>query len=147
MNLEEKINGELKAAMKAGDKIRLNTLRSLRAAIIEFAKSGKGEMQEADEQKILNMQAKRRRDAIDLYEKGGRQELADKEAAELEVIQEFLPKQLSEEEIIVVIKSIISQTGAESMKDMGKVMGMAMKELSGKADGNKVQQLVRNLLG
>jgi uncharacterized protein YqeY len=147
MKLEEKINIELKAAMKAGDKTRLNTLRSLRAAIIEFAKSGKGEMQEADEQKILNTQAKRRRDAIDLYEKGGRQELADKEQAELEVIQEFLPKQLGDEEIEEVLKGIIASVGADSMRDMGKVMGAAMKELSGKADGNKVQQLVKNLLG
>jgi uncharacterized protein len=147
MNLEEKINQQLKDAMKAGAKTRLDVLRSLRAAIIEFAKSGKGDMKEADEQKILNMQAKRRRDAIDLYQKGDRQELADKEADELEVIQEFLPKQLTDDEIADVIKKIIVDSGAESMKDMGKVMGVAMKELSGKADGNKVQQLVKNLLG
>ena len=148
MTLEQKVTEEMKLAMKSGNKMRLETLRSLRAGIIEFAKSGLDrEMNQDDEIKLLNNQAKRRRDAIEMYNKAGRTELKEKEEFELSVIQEFLPKQLSDEELSVIIKSVIEKTGASSMKDMGKVMGASMKELSGKADGNKVQQLVKDILG
>ena len=103
-------------------------------------------MNEEVEQKILLQAAKRRRDAIEMYEKGGRQELADKEKAELEIIQEFLPKQLNEDEIKEIIRKIVTDTGAEGMKDMGKVMGASMKELKGKADGKIVQNIVKEIL-
>lgn len=148
MSLEIKINEEMKAAMKSGDKLRLDTIRSVRAAIIEFAKSGAGrDMNSDDEIKILNSLAKKRKDAIALYEQAGRTEMRDQETAELAIIQEFLPKQLSDEAIIEVIKGIIEKAGATSDKDFGKVMGPSMKALSGQADGGKVQSIVKSLLG
>jgi uncharacterized protein len=148
MNLETKITEELKNAVKSGDKIRLETIRSLRAGIIEFNKSGAGrEMNEADELKILQLNAKRRRDAIALYEQGGRTDLVEKEKAELAIIEEFLPKQMSEVEVKEIITKVISESGAKDLKDMGKVMGTSMKQLQGKADGNLVQKIVKELLG
>ncbi|MBX3042111.1 MAG: GatB/YqeY domain-containing protein [Candidatus Kapabacteria bacterium] len=148
MSLEIKINEELKAAMKNGDKLRLDTLRSVRASIIEFAKSGAGrEMTSDDEIKILNSLAKKRKDAIDMYSQAGRDDAAAQETAELAIIQEFLPKQLTDEEIQEIVKGIIEKVGATSEKDFGKVMGPAMKALSGQADGNKVQSIVKSILG
>lgn len=147
MNLEQKINDELKAAMKSGDKNRVDVIRSIRSAILEFNKSGIGrELNEDDEIKILNSAAKKRRDAIDMYKQANRPELQEKEEVELLVIQEFLPKQLSDEEIKEIVIGVIANTGAQGMKDMGKVMGASMKELKGKADGNKVQEIVKGLL-
>jgi len=148
MNLEQKISEELKSAVKSGDKIRLETIRSIRAGIIEFNKSGAGrDMNEADEIKILNNNAKKRKDAIELYEKAGRTDLLEQEKRELEIIMEFLPKQISDDEIKLVISNIIEQVGAKTSQEMGKVMGPAMKQLAGKADGTKVQAIVRELLG
>ena len=148
MNFEQLINDNLKNAMKSGDKIRLETLRSLRASIIEFNKSGSDkEMTEDVAMKILNSAAKQRRDAMKLYEQGGRNDLAEKEKQELEIIREFLPEQMSGEEIKKIISGIISDTGASGMQDMGKVMGKAMQELKGKADGSAVKSIVQELLG
>lgn len=148
MGLEQKINEELKSAMKAGDKQRLETLRSVRASIIEFAKSGLDrEMNNEDELKILNNLAKRRKDAIDMYAQAGRNDLKEKEEFELSVIKEFLPEQLGDEGVKAIIQAVITETGATGMKDMGKVMGTSMKKLSGQADGNKVQQFVKEILG
>ncbi|MFC2132118.1 GatB/YqeY domain-containing protein, partial [Bacteroidota bacterium] len=148
MALESKISEELKKATLAGDKLRMETLRSIRAAIIEFNKSGiDRDMNEEDELKILKNQAKRRKDAIEMYDKGGRQDLADKEKAELIVIQEFLPAQMSEDEVKAVCTSIIKELGITEMKDFGKAMGTAMKELKGKADGALVQSTIKSLLG
>lgn len=148
MGLEQQINEEIKAAVKSGDKIRLETVRSLRAAIIEFNKSGIGrEMTPDDEIKLLNNAAKKRRDAIEMYEKAGRADLYEKERIELEVIKEFLPKQLSDDEIRSKAQSKIEEIGAKSMADMGKVMGAIMKEFAGKAEGGKVQNIVKELLG
>lgn len=147
MDLENIINEKIKEAIKSGDKIRLETLRSIRAAIIEFNKSGENrKLEEADAIKILNNAVKKRRDAIELYEKGGRTDLAEKEKKELEIIMEFLPKRLSESELKNEIMQIINQVGATSIKDLGKVMGLAMKQLVGKADGSEVQKIVRELL-
>lgn len=146
MSLEVKINDELKSAMKAQDRVRLDALRSIRSAIIEFSKSGIGrEMNEEEELKLLNMLAKRRKESIDMFEKGNRPELAEKEKLELEVIQEFLPKQLSEEEAIVILKNLIAENNAAA-KDFGKMMGLSMKLLSGKFDGSKVQQILKEIL-
>lgn len=148
MTLEEKINEEIKKSAKSGDKIRLETVRSIRASIIEFVKSGANkEMTPEIEQQILMTAAKRRRDSIQMYEQGNRPELADKEKQELQIIEEYLPKQLSEDETKDIVKKIIADAGAVDMKDLGKVMGPAMKELKGKADGNLVQKIVRELLG
>ncbi len=148
MELEKKVNEELKNAMKTGDKLRTETLRSIRASIIEFNKSGADrEMNEEDELKILNKQAKNRKDAIQLYKKGGRDELAEKEEAELKIIEEFTPKQLSEKELTDEIDGILKGIGAEDMKDFGKAMGATMKEFKGKADGSLVKEIIRKRLG
>ena len=148
MSLESTINEELKNSMKSGDKVRTETLRSIRSAIIEFSKSGAGrEMNADDEIKLLNLQAKKRKDAIDMYKQANRPELMDKEVAELNIIHEFLPKQMTEEEVVEFVKNKIAATGAQGMKDMGKVMGPTMKELAGKADGGLVQKVVKELLG
>jgi len=147
MNLEQKINEELKQAMKSGDKTRLDALRSIRAGIIEFLKSGSDVVLTPEvELKILNQAAKKRKEAIELYEKAGRVDSLEKEKIELEVISEFLPKMMEEEEVRIYLKNKIEQVGATSMKDMGKVMGPCMKELSGKAEGALVQKIVKELL-
>lgn len=147
MDFEKTINEQLKKATLGGDKIRMETLRSLRAQIIEFNKSGAGrDMNEDDALKILKSAAKKRRDAITMYEKGNRQDLVDKEKAELAIIEEFLPEQMGVDEIRKFVSGKISEIGAEGMKDMGKVMGIAMKELKGKADGGAVKDIVKELL-
>ena len=147
MTFEQIINEDLKESMKSGDKLRLETLRSLRASIIEFTKSGTGkDMTEEDAQKILLNASKKRKDAIEMYRQAGRQDLLEKEESELAIIAAYLPEQLSESEVVDALKLIIQQVGAESPKDMGKVMGLAMKELRGKADGTLVQQCLKELL-
>ncbi len=146
MNIEERINEELKAAMKNQDKIRIDALRSIRSAIIEFNKSGADHPMTDDEAlKMLNTLAKRRKEAIEMFEKGNRPELRDKEAAELAVIQEFLPKQLDEAEIEETLKLLIAEMNA-TQKEMGRVMGSAMKKFAGKADGTVVQSILKRLL-
>jgi uncharacterized protein len=148
MALTETISEQIKTAMKSGDKRRLETLRSIRALIIEFEKSGtERAMNEDDEQKILLSAAKKRKDAVEQYRNAGRDDAAAAEEEELGIIQEFLPAQLSEADIETVLKAIIEQTGAQSASDVGKVMGAAMKELRGKADGTMVQATVKRLLG
>lgn len=148
MNLEAKITEEMKAAMKSGDKLRLDTVRSIRASILEFKTSGANkEMDEAEEIKLLNSLAKKRKDSISMYEQAGRTELADKEKAELDVIMEFLPKQLTEDEIKELVQNKINETGASGTDGLKLVMGPIMKELKGKADGNLVQTIVKTLLG
>lgn len=148
MPLEQLVNEHMKEAMKSGDRLRLDTLRMLRASIIEFNKSGNAQngMTEEDEQKILLNAAKKRKDAIEMYKQANRTDLQEKEELELLIIQSYLPQQLSEEEIHAVITTLITQTGAQGPKDMGKVMGLAMKELRGKADGTKVQSILKSIL-
>ena len=147
MTFEQIINEDLKESMKSGDKLRLETLRSLRASIIEFTKSGTGkDMTEEDAQKILLNASKKRKDAIEMYRQAGRQDLLEKEESELAIIAAYLTEQLSESEVVDALKLIIQQVGAEGPKDMGKVMGLAMKELRGKADGTLVQQCLKELL-
>ena len=147
MTLTEQINQDIKDAMKSGDKVRLETIRSLRALILEFEKSGAGrEMNDDDAQNILISAAKKRKDAIEQYRSAGREDLAQKEEAELVIIQEFLPQQLSAEQVSSRIKEIISEVGAVGAKDFGKVMGVAMKEMRGKADGTLIQSTVKELL-
>lgn len=147
MNFEQIINDDLKEAMKTGDKLKLETLRSLRASVIEFNKSGTGkELTEEDAQKILLQASKKRKDAIEMYKQAGRQDLLEKEESELAIISSYLPEQLTEDQVIDVLNGIITQVGAEGPKDMGKVMGLAMKELRGKADGTLVQQCLKSLL-
>jgi uncharacterized protein YqeY len=146
--LSEIITEQMKAAMKSGDKLRLETIRSIRALILEFEKSGAGRaMTEEDEQKLLISAAKKRKDSVEQYRAANREDLASKEEAELAIIQEFLPKQLDESEVEAVVKTIIEQVGAKTPQEVGKVMGAAMKELRGKADGTLVQTVAKRLLG
>lgn len=147
MTLTETINDQMKQAMKAGDKLRLETLRSLRAGILEFEKSGTGrEMTPDDEFKILNSAAKKRKDAIEQYEAVGRSEAADQERAELAIIMDFLPAQMTEDEIRSAVQEIAVQIGATQAADFGKLMGAATKALKGKADGSIIQQVAKALL-
>jgi uncharacterized protein len=149
MNLETKIMGEMKDAMKAKDEATLRALRAIKAEIIK-AKTDPGaggEIDEATEQKFLQKMVKQRKDSLDIFEKQGREDLAAKEKEELAVIQRFLPAQMSEEEITAAIKQIIVDTGANSVADLGKVMGVASKQLAGKADGKAISGIVKTLLG
>ncbi|WP_207422436.1 GatB/YqeY domain-containing protein [Desertivirga brevis] len=146
--LEQIINQEIKAAMLAKSEARLRGLRAIKAAIL-LAKTEKGvssAITEDDEIKVLQKLAKQRKESADIYKSKDRQDLYNIEIEELEVIEEFLPKQLGREELVAFIKNIIAQTGASSVKDMGKVMGTANKELAGKADGKTISEVVKELL-
>ncbi|NWF49173.1 MAG: GatB/YqeY domain-containing protein [Ignavibacteriaceae bacterium] len=148
MTLKEKISEDLKAAMKSGDKARLNTVRSIRAMILEFEKSGAAkELSSEDEIQLLNSAAKKRKESIEQFRLGGREELAAAEENELKIILEYLPKQLTEEEINSEIKKIANEMNAKSKEDFPKLMPAAMKALKGKADGKAVRSLVEKFLG
>ncbi|WP_339758519.1 GatB/YqeY domain-containing protein [Algoriphagus aquimarinus] len=148
MSLKQKIESEIKSAMIARDKIRLGALRSIKSLILlEETKSGaKAEITKEDELKLLTKAAKQRKDSADIYEQQARFDLYEVEMAELKVLQEFLPVAMTDEEISAAIKEIIAQTGATSPKDMGKVMGVASKQLAGKADGKVISEKVKAIL-
>ena len=147
MNLTQHINEDLKAAMKSGNKLRLETLRMLRAQIIEFEKKGLDRpMNEDDEMSILMSASKKRKEAIEIFTKAGRMELVAQETKELEIISEYLPKQLSREDAEKIVENQIQQSGAASMKDLGKVMPIAMKELKGKIDSKVISEIVKQKL-
>ena len=140
---------ELKQSMLARDELKTSVLRMLLSSIsyLETQKGGAGyEAKEEDVMASIQKEAKQRRDSIGEFEKAGRQELADKEKKELELLQKYLPEQLSEEEIKKFVEEAISATGASSMSDMGKLMGSLMPKIKGKADGNLVSKIVRKLL-
>jgi len=147
MSLKDRISDEIKSAMKAKDKIRLETVRGVKKLILEkeseVRATGQDELTESQEIAILTQMAKQRRDAIQQYTDAGRTDLADKEAQELVILDEFLPAQLSEAEIEAVIDELIAETGASGPRDIGKVMGPAMKRMQGQADGGTVQKLVK----
>ncbi|MEO0534372.1 MAG: GatB/YqeY domain-containing protein [Cyanobacteria bacterium P01_A01_bin.123] len=147
MSLKDTISDDIKTAMKAKDKVRLETVRSIKKVILEketaVRPSGQDALTEAQELEVLTMLAKQRRDSIQQYKQAGRDELAESEATELAIIEEYLPKQLTDEEVATAIDAIIAKVGASSPKDMGKVMGPAMQEMKGKADGKKVQEMVK----
>ena len=148
MALTEIINEDLKAAMKSGDSLKLNTIRSIRAQIIELSKRGIGtSITPEEEMTALLAAAKKRKEAIEMYEKAGRNDLADQEKRELDIISTYLPKQMRREEVEVIVKKIIGDIGATSSKDFSKVMPVAMKELKGKIDGKVVQEVVKQQLG
>ena len=150
MSLKARIDQDLKEAMKSGDKNRINTVRAIRAAFLEKEVSirvgGKAELSEEQELEVVMSLAKKRKDSIQQYKDAGRTDLAETEQAELAVIETYLPAQMPDDEIEAAVKKIIAQLGATSMKDMGKVMGAAMKTLKGKADGGKVQAIVKSVL-
>ncbi|QDH78050.1 GatB/YqeY domain-containing protein [Echinicola soli] len=147
MSLKQSIETEIKNAMRAKDKDRLRALRSIKSMImLEETKGAEKGMTEDEEMKLLTKAAKQRRDSLEIYEQQGREDLAATEQSELDIINEFLPKQLSEEELEGELKAIIAEVGAEGPKDMGKVMGTATKKLAGKADGKLISQKVKQLL-
>lgn len=149
MSLEARITEDMKTAMRNKDKVALETIRAIKSALL-LAKTeagAKDSMSEDDEIKLLSRLKKQRLDSIAIYREQNRTELAEEEEAQLAIIETYLPKQLSEAEITDKIKAIIAQTGAEGMKDMGKVMGMANKDMAGQADGKTISGIVKQLLG
>lgn len=148
MSLEERITQDLKEAMKNKDQAALRGIRAIKADILLEKTSGaKHELTQDMEMKILQKLIKQRRDSLDIYEKQGREDLALTEREEIEVIERYLPRQMSRQELRAEIKKIIEEIGASSMKDMGKVMGTASKKLVGRVDGKTMSGIVRELLG
>ena len=148
MSLEEKVMTDLKTAMLAKDEKSLRSLRAIKAAIINLKTSEGfiGVIKDDDETKLLQKLVKQRKESLEIYEKQNRNDLAEKEKEEIGVIEKFLPKQMSEEELKEVIGSIVKETGATSQADMGKVMGIANKQLGGKADGKTIAAIVKEIL-
>ena len=148
MNLESRITIAIKEAMKSKNQTALTALRAVKSAILlhKTQKSSEGELSQEDEMKLLQKLVKQRKDSADIYKGQGRNDLADPELKEAELIQQFLPKALSEDEVKDVVKSVIEEIGADGMKDMGKVMGISTKKLMGKADGKMISTIVKEFL-
>lgn len=148
MSLEQNVMAEMKEAMKSKNEAALRGLRAIKAAIIiaKTSEGAGGELKEEDESKLLQKLVKQRRDSLEIYNKQNREDLAQKEIEEIAVIEKFLPKQLTEEELKAEIAVVIAETGATSAADMGKVMGAANKKLAGKADGKAISTIVKDLL-
>jgi len=148
----DRLNEDLKEAMRNKDKVRLRTLRSLRSALknkeIDQREEGvETVLSEQDQLSVLRKQVNQRKDSIEQYEDAGRDDLVQKEEEELEVLEEYMPAQMDDDELRSHLEGIIEDVGAESMADMGPVMGRAMDDLRGRVDGSRVQQMVRELLG
>jgi len=148
MSLEKLINDDIKAAMLARDKQKLEALRAVKSAILlaKTDKGGAGEIEEDAEMKILQKLVKQRRESAEIYKQQGRAALAEEEIFQLAIIEKYLPAQMSEEDVKKIIKEIIAETGAASIKDMGRVMGIATKKLAGQADNKLISGLVKELL-
>lgn len=148
MNLFDKVSGDIKTAMLARDKVRLEALRGIKKEFLEAktAKGGDGELSDDAALKILAKMVKQRKESASIYTEQNREDLAGEELAQAAIIEEYLPKQLSEEELTAALKEIIARVGATSAKEMGKVMGTATKELAGKAGGKAISAKVRELL-
>ena len=148
MSLEQQVMAEMKEAMKAKDEGTLRGLRAIKAEIIKAKTEpgAGGEISVEKEQSMLQKMVKQRRDSLDIYKQQARQDLAQKEEEEIKIIEKFLPKQLSAEELQEALRQIIAETGASSPADMGKVMGTATKQLAGKADGRAISAMVKELL-
>jgi len=148
MSLQEKVMAEMKSAMKIKDTVALESLRAIKSALLlaQTEKGASGGLKEADELRILQKLVKQRKDSASIYQEQGRQDLAEPELAQAAVIEKFLPQQLGHEEIEHEVLSAIEQTGADGMKDMGKVMGMVTKKLAGQADGKTISAIVRDKL-
>lgn len=146
MQLKERLTADLKDAMRAKDRTRLLVIRSLLTAITAREKDGGGPLSDDDLLAVIQKQAKQRRDSMEQYVAGGREDLAQVERDELAWIAHYLPQQLTDEEIRALVQEIVTRSGATSRKDMGRVMGEAMRELKGRADGNRVREAVQGLL-
>lgn len=147
MNLKEKIDNDLKDALKGNDTLKLSVLRLIKTAIKNLEIEKRKELSEEDLIQVIEKQAKQRRDSIDQYEKAGRNDLADKEKNELAIIDEYLPEKLTQEEVENAISKIIATLSEEEKKNTGRVMGACMKELKGKADPSLVSKVIREKLG
>jgi hypothetical protein len=148
MSLEQQVMGQMKDAMKSKDEAALRGLRAIKAAIIiaKTAEGAGGEVKEADEVKLLQKLVKSRKDSLEIFEKQNREDLAKKEREEIAVIEKFLPKQMSDAELKEKLTGIIAELGASSPADMGKVMGVASKQLAGQAEGKAISAAVKELL-
>ena len=147
MSIQTEVNEQIKTAMKAKDTVSLEALRALKSAFLLANTSGANvTMSEAEELKIVQKLVKQRQDSASIYSEQGRMDLADPELAQAKVLEQFLPKQMSEAELTSAIQTIINSSGASSIKDMGKVMGIASKDLAGKADGKSISEVVKKLL-
>ena len=148
MNLKEKIEKDIKTAMLAKDQSQLLALRAINSAILlaETEKGASGNLAPDIESQLLMKAVKQRRDSAEIFEQQGRNDLAEKERSEIEVISKYLPKQMSEEELMSEVQSIISEINASDLKDMGRVMGIASKKLAGKTDGKTLSMMVKQLL-
>ncbi|GAB6076544.1 GatB/YqeY domain-containing protein [Desulfurobacterium crinifex] len=146
MGLKAQLLQDMKEAMRAKDKVRLSTIRMINSLIKNAEIEKRGELTDDEIIQLLMKYAKQRKEAIEMYEKGGRQDLVEKEKAELAVVESYLPKQMSEEEIRELVKEAIEATGASSPKDIGKVMQHIMPKVKGRADGSVVNKIVREML-
>ncbi len=146
MEIQNRLSEDLKTAMKAKEKIKVGTIRMVRAQLKDFQIAKGDELNEEDEISVLINAAKKRKEALELYEKSDRQDLIEQEKQELEIISAYLPAQLSKEEVEKVVLKVIEEVGASSPQDLGKVMGATMKVLKGKADGRMLQEIVREKL-
>ena len=148
MTISEQINEEIKTAIRAKDKISLEALRAVKAAFIlaKTKESASGELSENEELKIIQKLVKQRNESAEIYKQQGRNDLYENEIAEAKVLEKYLPAKMSPEELKVFLEALIDKTGAEGQKDMGKLMGLATKELAGKADGKDIAQMARELL-
>jgi len=146
MEIQNRLSEDLKTAMKAKEKIKVQTIRMVRAQLKDFQIAKRDELTEEDEISVLTNAAKKRKEALELYEKSDRQDLIEQEKQELEIISAYLPAQLSKEEVEKVVLKVMEEVEASSPQDLGKVMGATMKDLKGKADGRMVQEIVREKL-
>ena len=147
MSLQEQVTQQLKAAMKAKDSVALESLRAIKSAILlTQTQAGAKDLTTEDEIKLVQKLVKQRKDSAEIFRQQGREDLAEPEEAQIRIIEQFLPEQLDEAAIAKIIEGIITQTNAEGMKDMGKVMGMASKAMAGKADGKTISAIVRQKL-
>ena len=146
MEIQDRLSEDLKTAMKAKEKVKVETIRMVRAQLKDFQIAKRDELTEEDEISVLTNAAKKRKEALELYEKSDRQDLIEQEKQELEIISAYLPAQLSKEEVEKIVLKVMEEVAASSAQDLGKVMGATMKELKGKADGKMVQEIVREKL-
>ena len=146
MGLEERLLEDMKTGMKSGDKLAVETLRMLRSQI-KNASIAKGEdLSEDDVIGVLSKEAKKRKESLELFKEGGREDLVEKEQTELDLISSYLPEALSDDELLGIVQKAIDESGAEGLRDMGKVMGLVMPKVKGRADGKMVQELVKKKL-
>ena len=147
MTLKARLESDVKTAMRSGDTLRRSVIRLLRSEVHNQEIAAKTELDDEGVIRVLSRQAQQRRDSIEAYKSGNRQDLVDKEAAELEIILEYLPAQMTRDEIQELVRKVIADTGAEGPGDIGRVMGALMPQVAGKAEGREVSSIVRDLLG